>query len=95
MSWRSERRALARAQRFGGLRPSAVAALALEEPEAEPEPVVGWMRPATGSVKGTDHLCLECAPMKPFLDAIPVYGHQLAATVPCGVCCRRLEDYSC
>lgn len=54
--------------------------------------MVGWMRVATDTVKGTDHRCTRCHPTSPHPEAVPVYVTQLAARQPCGTCGQPLED---
>lgn len=63
--------------------------------DATQEPdVVGWMRPADGTVKGKDHLCRRCQDAAPKALAGPwhqVQRSQLAAKAPCSLCGVPLE----
>lgn len=60
------------------------------EPEVAEAPV-GWMVAVTFDVRGTGHICRACRPVQP-IGMIPVYRAQLAATEPCRMCRRRLEE---
>lgn len=54
--------------------------------------IVGWMRPAPGTIKGQQHQCISCQPVLPKGPGWKeVQRHWLAATMPCSVCGTKLE----
>lgn len=57
--------------------------------EANPD-LVGWSKPSTSTMKGTDHLCIRCHAWQP-LGFRPVMRNLLAARMPCTHCGTVLE----
>jgi hypothetical protein len=55
--------------------------------------IVGYAQPSPATLKMVEHLCAECS--RAFLKLadgyVPVYRHQIAATMPCVHCGRALE----
>ncbi len=52
--------------------------------------LVGWLLPATDTMKGRGHLCILCHPWRP-LGYKPVMRNLLAARMPCTHCQTVLE----
>lgn len=61
-------------------------------PPEEPPDLVGWCRPAPGTVKGQDHRCVGCQPERPGAGWEGLVRSRLAARERCTGCGRRLED---
>lgn len=59
-------------------------------PEQGPQPV-GWMVAVTGSVVGSQHVCIACMPFQPST-FVPVYAPMLAARRRCRQCQQPLEQ---